>query len=299
MAPHAAAAPFARGSFWNKPLPARAPLDPGSAAYVADLRHQLTFGHPWINTHSWSVPVYTVGAGRPTVRVRLDSRYAPLQAAWRTVPLPPDANPADGRDRQLVVYQPARNRMWEFWHLRRTKRGRWHARWGGTMEEVSRSAGYYRGTHAMWGASGTSLPLLGGLIRIDELQSGHIDHALAIGVPRPRGHVFRWPAQRTDGWIKRKNAVQEGMRFRLDPRLDVAALQLPPVIRMLAEAAQRYGIVVRDKSANVTFYAEDPTPLGENPYAGPEGFFGGEYPDRLLACFPWSRLQTMRARARG
>src|SRR5947207_1322830 len=72
-ASQAAAEPFARNSFWNKPLAARAPLDPHSAAYVADLRHQLTIGHPWINTHSWSVPVYTVGVGQRPVRVRLDT----------------------------------------------------------------------------------------------------------------------------------------------------------------------------------------------------------------------------------
>jgi hypothetical protein len=84
------------------------------------------------------------------------------------------------------------------------------------------------------------------------------------------------------------------MRFRVDPRLDIAALHLPPIVRMLAEAAQRYGLVVRDKSANVTFYAEDPTPLGSNPYAGPAGFFGGQYPNRLLERFPWSRLQALR-----
>ena len=84
------------------------------------------------------------------------------------------------------------------------------------------------------------------------------------------------------------------MRFRLDPTVDIAALHLPPIVRMLAEAAQRYGLVVRDKSANVAFYAEDPTPLGWNPYAGPTGFFGGQYPNRLLEQFPWSRLQALR-----
>jgi hypothetical protein len=106
--------------------------------------------------------------------------------------------------------------------------------------------------------------------------------------------VFRWPAQRTDGWINGGLVVPEGMRFRLDPTLDIASLHLPPLVRMLAEAAQRYGIVVRDKSGGVTFYAEDPAPLGANPYAGDNGFFGGDYPNHLLARFPWSRLQALR-----
>ena len=57
--------------------------------------------------------------------------------------------------------------------------------------------------------------------------------------------------------------------FRLDPKLDVAALHLPRVVEMMAEAAQRYGIIVRDKTLHaIGFYAEDPSPLGhESLYA--------------------------------
>ena len=289
----ASARPFARSSFWNKPLGAHATLDPRSASYVADMESQLAVGNPWINTTYYSTPVYTVGARQRTVRVVLDTAYKPLQNAWRKVPLPRDARPATGTDEHAVVYQPARDRMWEFWHLHRVH-GRWHARWGGEMDHVSRNPGYYTGAHRTWGATATSLPLLGGLIRIGELRRGRIDHALAIAVPRPRAGSFRWPARRTDGWIHDTGAITEGMRFRLDPTVDIAALHLPPIVRMLAEAAQRYGLVVRDKSANVAFYAEDPTPLGWNPYAGPTGFFGGQYPNRLLEQFPWSRLQALR-----
>ena len=45
----------------------------------------------------------------------------------------------------------------------------------------------------------------------------------------------------------------------------------------MAEAAQRYGIVLRDKSSNITFYGQDPTPTGTNPYAGPTGYWEGSY----------------------
>jgi hypothetical protein len=62
---------------------------------------------------------------------------------------------------------------------------------------------------------------------------------------------------------------------------------------MMAEAAQRYGIVVRDTAGNVTFYAQDPTPTGTNPYLGPKGYFEGTYPFKLLASFPWSHLQLL------
>jgi hypothetical protein len=63
---------------------------------------------------------------------------------------------------------------------------------------------------------------------------------------------------------------------------------------MLAEAAQRYGIVVRDQAANVALYGQDPTPTGTNPYAGAGGYFEGKSPSKLLESFPWSHLQLLK-----
>jgi hypothetical protein len=143
---------------------------------------------------------------------------------------------------------------------------------------------------------GTGLPLLGGLIRAEELRRGRIDHALAMAIPAARAADWSWPAQRTDGSSTDRNAIPAGTRFRLDPRLDIDGLTLPPVIRMMAKAAQRYGMIVRDQAAGVTFYAEDPKSIGHDPYHGPTGFFAGAYPSRLLERFPWAHLQALRTR---
>jgi hypothetical protein len=71
-------------------------------------------------------------------------------------------------------------------------------------------------------------------------------------------------------------------------------MNLSPLVRMLAQAAQRYGIVVRDRGGAVTFFAEDPTPTGSNPYAGPNGYFAGTPPYQLMKQFPWQHLQALR-----
>ena len=55
------------------------------------------------------------------------------------------------------------------------------------------------------------------------------------------------------------------------------------MVRTMAVAAQRYGIVVRDGAGAVTFYAEDPTPTGRNPFLGRSGLFGGGYISRAAA----------------
>jgi hypothetical protein len=283
----AAATPFDPSSVWNAPLSATAPLSPDSSALVAELGRQVAQYGPWINTTSYSVPVYTVPAGQPTVPVKLDvPNYLTLQQDFSAVPVPADAVPAKGSDAHLTVYQPSTDTLWDMWKASKQADG-WHFRWGGELTHVSTSPGYW--PNAM-GATATSLPLLGGLIRISETQAGVIPHALALAIPEAMAKTFVWPAQRTDGASTLANAIPEGTRFRLDPTVDVSTLPLKPAAKAIALAAQRYGIVVRDTAGAVTFYAEDPTPTGTNPYPT---LWGVKYANQLLAGFPWSRLQVI------
>jgi hypothetical protein len=284
----AAAGLFAPDSVWDAPLAAAAPLDGDSGALVSELRRQVALpGGVWINSSSYSVPVYTVPAGQPAVHVTVDRGYAPLQRDLDAVPIPPGARPAAGSDGHLTVYQPSSDTLWELWVARQASDG-WHASWGGRMTNVSRSPGYMP---APMGATATSLPLLGGLIRADELAAGRIDHALALAIPAAKAGSVVWPAQRGDGTASGAGAIPEGTRFRLDPALNIAALDLPPAAAAIARAAQRYGMIVRDQAGAVALYAEDPGPLGANPYSA---LYGGLWPDRLLARFPWDRLQAVR-----
>jgi hypothetical protein len=294
---------FSHNSFWNQLLPAKVALDPNSAELVGQLAAdaaaevQARKG-PWIDTTSYSVPIYTVPANEPTVRVRLVGLREPaLQRAWNYVPLPANAQPSLGTDAELVVWQPSRNRMWEFWRLGQ-EAGAWHASWGGVMRKVSSNDGVYSrrawpGAKPWWGASATSLPLAGGLITLEDMRRHEVDHALAVALPETRAGVFADPAQRSDGISTNRLALPEGARLRLDPKLDIAGLHLSPVVAMIARAAQRYGLVVRDKGGNVAFFGQDPITTGSDPYAGAGGYFEGKYPYQLLASFPWSSLQVV------
>ena len=84
--------------------------------------------------------------------------------------------------------------------------------------------------------------------------------------------------------------IPQGTRFRLDPSLNIAALKLSPLARMMAVAAQRYGIVVRDTSGVVDFYGEDPTPTGTNPW---KTIIANQPIWQLMSQFPWTHLQAL------
>jgi len=295
---------FAADSPWNQPLPKTAPLSSSSAEVIRALSREVsreleTGQGPSISTTSYSVPIYTVPAGQPTVPVQLVSRFVvpALSSAWSAVPLPPSAAPAEGKDGHLLLWQPSSDRLWEFWHLLHTSTG-WQAGWGGAMQDASSNLGVYGGAAwpgatGSWGASASSLSIAGGLITIEDLRRGEIDHALAIAVPKVRAGQYAAPAERTDGESTSPTALPEGAHLRLDPSLELWKLHLPPLTLMLARAAKRYGIFVRDKADNVNFYAQDPTPLGSDPYTRPNGFFEGTYPARLLSAFPWTHLQLL------
>jgi hypothetical protein len=293
---------FSPDSVWNRPDVAQKPAgDPVLAQELANEAESETkqgIG-PWIETNADSTPVYVVGADQKCVSVAVDTTGASARAlstAFERVPLPRSARPAAGPDAHLTLIQPSTDSMWEFWKLRKAG-DQWRAGWGGAIHNLSSNPGYYTsgawpGAQSDWGASATSLPVLAGTMTIGELESGHIDHALAIAIPNAREGVFAFPAQRTDGTLGTSQAIPEGTTFRLDPKLDVQALHLPRVVEMMAEAAQRYGIIVRDKTLHaIGFYAEDPTPLGTNPYTR---LFDGKSPGELLQSFPWSHLQVVK-----
>jgi hypothetical protein len=276
----------------------------GLAAEAAN-EYQMGVG-PWIVTNG-SGTVYQVGPNQPTVLVQLDnptsSWRASLQAAFNAVPIPPDAVPSQGLDAEMTIWQPSTDKLWEFFEMRKQPDG-WHAAWGGAIQDVSQSPGYYTtgswpGALSVWGATATSLPVAAGLITLHEIEQGHIDHALAMDLPYPRAGVWSWPAQRSDGTGVDPNAIPEGAHLRLDPSLNLASLHLTPLTLMIAQAAQQYGIIVRDQTHySIGLYAEDPTPTGTNPYytngvPSPTGPFDGQWPDIVLHSFPWQSLEVL------
>jgi hypothetical protein len=303
---------FSPTSPWNAPVPANAPLDPSSSQLVAALSATVTAEEqtgraPWIATSTASTPIYIVPAGQPAVAVQLDDPTLPwrrtLAAAFQHVPIPADARPARGRDAHMTVYQPSTDRLWEFFHARHEADG-WHAAWGGAMEHVSKSPGYYStaswpGAQINWGATATSLPVAAGVITLAEIRAGAIDHALALDLPHPRAGVVSWPAEQGDG-TGDATTIPEGAHLVLDPKLDLSRISMPPLTRMIAVAAQRYGLIVRDGApGGISLFAEDPGQYGGRKlYWGKHAIFGGLTPQKLLASFPWSHLEVLKMELR-
>lgn len=286
---------FASDSFWYRSIPQDAPLHPASSALVANFDRQWRryYNNVGINTDRYAPPIFVAGPDTPLRTVRfwdcqnkgwLDPAFAAQMAA---VPIPAGTRPSAGTDGELVISQPSTDTVWELWQARWASDGVLEACWGGRLTGVSRSIGSFT---APFGTTATGLSLAGGLITPEELAAGRIDHALAISMVETKRDAQSWPANRNDGWVTGDDAIPEGLRFRLDPALDVDALPISRTAKIVAKALQTYGMVVRDTSGAVTFYAENVAAEGRpDPY--PSLFGAPSY--SVLNGIPWTRLQAL------
>jgi hypothetical protein len=292
---------FAPTSFWYAAIPLDAPLHANSAGFLADFLRQKAayYGTVNINTSAYASPVYIAEPGTPTTKVayaNCQNKAYPepgLEAQWTAVPIPAYAVPASGSDAEMTVYQPSTNTLWEFWVSRRGTGG-WQACWGGKLSNVSASDGTWP---APYGTTATGLPFIGGQVTAQELSRGEIRHAIGISlVEAEAAAIVSWPARRSDGLNPQAapNRIPEGLRFRLDPAVNVDALPMSAVGKTIARAAQKYGFVVWDKAGALSIRAQNPTSytaLGQpDPYVA---LFAGKPSYAILNGFPWERLQFM------
>ena len=290
---------FAADSFWYAVIPKDVTLHENNAAYVGEFLRQKKayYGTVNINTTSWASPIYVAGPEVPLTQVsewncqKKTSTDKNLARQWEAVPIPAHAKEAAGTDAEMTVYQPSTDTLWEFWQARKVD-GRWQACWGGRLQQASKSDGTFPGHY---GTTATSLPFIGGQITAEELRRGEIRHAIGISlVDAEHFSIKSWPAHRSDGWNPKKlpNRIPEGLRFRLDPAIDVDALGLHPVATIIAKAAQKYGFVVWDKAGAISIRAQNPNsyPDGVDPYPA---LFKGKRSSAVLDGFPWDRLQFL------
>lgn len=212
------------------------------------------------------------------------------------VPIPTNAVPAKGTDGQLAVWSPTENKLWELW-VAKKKGTKWTACWGGRIDNVSQSMGQMP---YGFGASASGLAVTGSMISVDEAKQLKIDHAMGLNIPAPANWPnWSYPANRTDGFSKDADAIPEGSRIRLDPSVNVDSLNMSPLAKAIAKAAQTYGFIVTDKSGAVAVVTEGGerrmvnakgATVAANPW---KSVLKGADAGTVLKGFPWDKLQVV------
>lgn len=284
---------FAPTSFWYQPIPANVPLHASSTQFAQDFVRQRNSYYNTVAINSWNYasPVYIASADTPTVDIGfLDCQGkgyfdSGLKSQFTAVPLPANAEAANGSDRELTIYDPVNNRLWDFWKFDKAS-GK--ACWGGRMLDTKSSNGIFP---FPYGTTATGLPFIGGQITAEELRRGEIRHVIGISlVDAAPSNVVSWPAGRSDG--NGTGIIPEGTRFRLDPSINVDALSIHPVAKIIAKAAQKYGFVVWDRAGSVSVRFQNPKSYPSDPYPA---LFNGTPSYNILNGIPWDKLQFMPA----
>ena len=308
---------FDADSFWYRPLPDDTPVAADSEAVVTDLVRQGEehYGNPGtpvltVNTREWSPPIYVADESDPVISVGFDNcqdkpaddlyvleMFTGPDARLSAVRIPADAEAAGGSDGEVVVWDPIDDRVVELWQFARAADGSVSACWGGVIEDASTSEGVFP---QPFGTTATGLSLLGGTLTADDLTAGRIEHVVGIALPfaTPSPAVSE-PANRSDGVNPRGLAVPtQGQRLRLPADLDLDALDLTPTARMLAEAAQRYGLVVWDTAGAISVRAQGPASIANQDFYA-EIFRGNDPAAELSAAgegrdpFPLEELELL------
>lgn len=271
---------FSASSFWNQPIEAEAAADPRSDEFIGLLAGEPN-GPFGINLDQWTVPVYEVAASVPLRKIATrsysDEELRRRGSKWvgvgdrfshcaefdiGGVPVPDYAQPDPSGDAHMAVVDWSRMRAWDMWAVKKNEDGSFCSNTGMTYrldeDGIFHTSDFGiadgESIHFYGPSRAAGVPALAGLIMLDEVATGAVNHKLACATRFNAYKQFVSPACWTDG--HRDGGIPEGAVIQLDPDLDLSPFDLTAGERVVAAAFQKYGAVVVDNAGGNTLYAE-------------------------------------------
>jgi hypothetical protein len=149
---------------------------------------------------------------------------------------------------------------WGFWNA--DDSSGWQVGVAATMDLTSSGVRPPTADNPWWAGQGPracGFSLIAGLMTVDEIKAGAIEHALIIAYPHIRSRYYTPPAssaQAGNGDAQPTRGVPCGGHVQLDPTLDLSTLGLSPTGLIIARALQKYGAFIGDYSGAVSIYAD-------------------------------------------
>ena len=113
-------------------------------------------------------------------------------------------------------------------------------------------------------ADAAGLPIFPGLVRLDEVQAGSINHAIRFTVQQSdRSHL--WPARHDAGAANNPNLPPMGARFRLRSSFDISSFNAQT--QVVLTAMKHYGLIAADNGSNWFFQGTMDSGWNSEPYA--------------------------------
>jgi hypothetical protein len=231
---------FPKDNAWNTDV-SGAPVDTAHD-YIGSLG-SMTLWPDFGGDGAYGIPYVSVPFSQPLVPVSFDEADESDPGPY---PIPPDAPVEDGGDAHVLTLRQGDCKLFELYAAAREGSG-WHAYSGAVWDLTSNKLRPERWTSA----DAAGLPILPGLARRDEADSGAIHHALRITVPvtqkayiHPATH---WASDNTD-----TDQPPMGLRVRLKAGYDISGLR--GQAHAIAQALKTYGAIVADNAGSPRVY---------------------------------------------
>lgn len=291
---------FSSDSPWNTPIGNSPAIHPDSDLKINTLvQGYINLGKPArinINYTMWTASLHVIDYSRsPLVSITTTSSSLDLYGSVdpdydgtaHNIPMPVGVWPDPENDGHMILVDPYLKITWEFSKAYIDGNGNWRAsiidKWDLTSQgyrEPFTGKRWWRG-----GARGSGVPYIAGLIRLEEIKGGVINHALAVAasfngisstIDPSITELISPVASRSDARhsytgerLEGPQYILEGARLQLDPALDLDSLGLTSEGRIIAKALQDYGAYLVDISDNFVIYLQN---LGSD---------GGEWNDYI------------------
>jgi len=192
----------------------------------------------------YGIPYAVVGRHQRKIRVKV-SPYGD-ESDFGRAPIPRDAPVEEGSDRHVLVMQRGSCRLYEMFaaHYLGGKGHRWHA--ASTARFNLRST---KLRHAGWtSADAAGLPILPGLVRVGEVNKGHVRHAIRVSFAETHAAYLK-PATHIASSECNRYLPAMGMRFRLKHsyfKHNLHRFKKGSQARPIFKALYHYGIINAD-----------------------------------------------------
>jgi hypothetical protein len=244
--PHSSCTVFPANNYWHADV-SKLPVNRHSASWLSHMSPDSNL-HPDFGPSYGAQPVpygipYTVVA-HSHARVHVHFTYA-SESDDVGYPLGSDSKieggaNADG-DRHVLIVDRKTCRLFELYDVHHSN-GRWTAGSGASWSLNSnklRPAGWTS-------ADAAGLPILAGLLRLDEVQAGRVDHAIRFTTNVTDRH-YTWPARHQAGSVSDHSYPPMGARFRLKASFDISSYRKDT--RVVLRAMKHYGLVLADNGS--------------------------------------------------
>ncbi len=241
---------FPTDNVWNTPI-ANLPVNPQSAAWLASMNSGAANIH-FVFGPTYGMPYTVVSPSQPLVPITFqyanqsDPGPYPLSAST-----PIQGGQGSTGDRHAIMVNPATCDLYELYDAQYSASGSTAgagAIWNLTSNAL-RPAGWTS-------ADAAGLPILPGLLRYDEVQSGVITHAIRV-TAESTDASYIWPARHESGTTSDPNLPPMGARFRLKANFDISGYS--PQAQVVLRAMQQYGLILADNGPTWSFWGTSDT----------------------------------------